>query len=130
MSAQLFISIGIIFAAFAFWVLIQESARRFARRHPEFGPAREEGGECGISCGCPNWKTCRDRGQRVEGRGQGSEEGRGRRVEGSMMEEGRGQASEEGRGVSAGSERERLANFQGPDFKPGIRKNENDNNGT
>jgi len=61
MSAQLFISIGIIFGAFAFWVLIQESARRFARRHPEFGPAREEGGECGISCGCPNWKRCRDR---------------------------------------------------------------------
>ena len=61
MNTQLLISIGIIFAAFTFWVIIQESARRFARRHPEFGPAREEGGECGISCGCPNWKTCRER---------------------------------------------------------------------
>lgn len=61
MNTQLFVSIGIIFAAFAFWVVIQESARRFARRHPEFGPAREEGGECGISCSCANWKTCRDR---------------------------------------------------------------------
>lgn len=61
MSTQLILSIGIIFAAFAFWVLIQESARRFARRHPEFGPAREEGGECGISCGCPNWKSCSQR---------------------------------------------------------------------
>jgi hypothetical protein len=61
MNTQLLLSIGIIFAAFAFWVVIQESARRFAKRHPEFGPAREEGGECGISCSCANWKTCRDR---------------------------------------------------------------------
>lgn len=61
MNTQLFLSIGIIFAAFVFWVIIQESARRFARRHPEFGPAREEGGECGISCSCTNWKTCKDR---------------------------------------------------------------------
>ncbi|MCC5848735.1 MAG: chemotaxis protein [Verrucomicrobia bacterium] len=61
MITKLILSIGIIFAAFLFWVIIQESARRFARRHPEFGPAREEGGECGVSCGCPNWKKCRDR---------------------------------------------------------------------
>jgi hypothetical protein len=61
MNTQLILSIGIIFGAFAFWVLIQESARRFARRHPEFGPAREEGGECGISCSCANWKNCKDR---------------------------------------------------------------------
>jgi len=61
MNTQLVLSIGIIFGAFAFWVLIQESARRFARRHPEFGPAREEGGDCGISCSCKNWKSCKDR---------------------------------------------------------------------
>ena len=58
---RLLISSGIIFAAFAFWVVVQEAARRFARRHPEFGPAREEGGECGVSCSCANWKSCRER---------------------------------------------------------------------
>lgn len=61
MMMKLLISVGIIFAAFAFWVVVQECARRFARRHPEFGPAREEGGECGVSCSCANWKTCRER---------------------------------------------------------------------
>ena len=66
MMVKLLFSIGIIFAAFAFWVCIQESARRFARRHPEFGPAREEGGECGVSCGCPNWKKCQDRAKASE----------------------------------------------------------------
>ncbi len=107
MNTQLLISIGIIFAAFTFWVIIQESARRFARRHPEFGPAREEGGECGISCGCPNWKKCRDRGQRVEGRGE--------RVE--------------GRGIFAGAERDILADFQEPALKTGRGMNANDNKG-
>ena len=33
------------------WVAVQTAARRFAARHPEFGPAREEGEEgCG-GCG-------------------------------------------------------------------------------
>lgn len=100
MNMQLLISIGIIFLAFAFWVVIQESARRFARRHPEFGPAREEGGECGISCGCPNWKKCRDRGQRVEGRD-----------------------------IFAGAERDMLADFQEPALKTGRGMNANDNKG-
>lgn len=26
------------------WVLVQQASRRFAKSHPEFGPAREEGG--------------------------------------------------------------------------------------
>jgi hypothetical protein len=30
------------------WVAVQHAARTFAARHPEFGPAREEGEE---SCG-------------------------------------------------------------------------------
>ncbi|MFH2139858.1 MAG: chemotaxis protein [Pseudomonadota bacterium] len=36
------------------WVAVQTAARRFAARHPEFGPAREEGeescGGCSSSC--------------------------------------------------------------------------------
>lgn len=55
------IPILLILGLFGFWVAIQEAARRFARRHPELGPAREEGGQCGVSCGCPNWKKCHDR---------------------------------------------------------------------
>ena len=34
------------------WLLVQQLARRFAARHPEFGPAREEGSGCGKSCMC------------------------------------------------------------------------------
>lgn len=52
MIVQVLLSILIILSLFSVWVLVQHLARRFAARHPEFGPAREEGGECGISCGC------------------------------------------------------------------------------
>lgn len=46
-----------IFAVFAGWVGVQHLARAFARRHPEFGPVRDEGG-CGSCCGCANRHTC------------------------------------------------------------------------
>ncbi|MEW5902931.1 MAG: chemotaxis protein [Pseudomonadota bacterium] len=40
------------------WVAVQHAARRFAARHPEFGPAREEGeegcGGCGGGGHCSN----------------------------------------------------------------------------
>ena len=39
------------------WTQVQRLARRFAERHPEFGPAREEGGGCGSGCSCSG-KTC------------------------------------------------------------------------
>ena len=44
------------------WVWVQQRARDYAARHPEFGPAREEGSGCGSSCGCSG-KHCtrRDR---------------------------------------------------------------------
>ena len=29
------------------WLFVQQLARWYAARHPEFGPAREEGGGCG-----------------------------------------------------------------------------------
>ena len=34
------------------WLLVQSLARLFARAHPEFGEAREEGSGCGSSCLC------------------------------------------------------------------------------
>jgi hypothetical protein len=34
------------------WIGVQHLARLFAVRHPEFGPAREEGGGCGNLCKC------------------------------------------------------------------------------
>ncbi len=40
------ISILIVFAMLAGWVLVQHLGRRFAARHPEFGPPREEGSGC------------------------------------------------------------------------------------
>jgi hypothetical protein len=45
------------------WVLVQQASRRFAKSHPEFGPAREEGGGCGTSCGCHSKKVCRKKGR-------------------------------------------------------------------
>jgi len=42
------------------WLVVQSIARLFARRHPEFGQAREEGGGCGSSCLCSKGH-CRNR---------------------------------------------------------------------
>ncbi len=43
------ITIGLIFAILAGGVLVQRLYRRFAQRHPELGPFREEESGCG-SC--------------------------------------------------------------------------------
>lgn len=34
------------------WIVVQQISRLFAKKHPEFGPAREEGAGCGSNCGC------------------------------------------------------------------------------
>jgi len=41
------------------WLGVQRLARQYARRHPEFGPAREEGAGCG-GCGCRPGKCRHD----------------------------------------------------------------------
>ena len=46
------IAILAIFAALTGWIWVQQLARRFAERYPQFGPAREEGSGCGTSCMC------------------------------------------------------------------------------
>jgi hypothetical protein len=52
------ITIGLIFAFLAGGILVQELYRRFAQRHPELGPFREEKncGSCsaGSSCSAPS----------------------------------------------------------------------------
>jgi hypothetical protein len=53
------IAILIIFLALTGWVWVQYAARAFAARHPELGPAREEGSGCGgLLCTSRNGKSC------------------------------------------------------------------------
>jgi positive regulator of sigma E activity len=55
------IAMGLILLLLVGWVAVQYFARAFAAKHPELGPAREEGGGCGTahcsSCGTQN--TCK-----------------------------------------------------------------------
>ena len=48
------VTIAILLALVSGWVVVQELARNYAARHPEFGPLREEGktgcGGCGNHC--------------------------------------------------------------------------------
>ncbi len=52
MIQNVILASAIILALFTGWVLVQHLARRFAFRHPQFGPAREEGIGCGMACRC------------------------------------------------------------------------------
>jgi hypothetical protein len=52
------LAIAIIFLLFAGWVGVQHLARAFAARHPELGPAREEGSGCGFFCLCKDPEAC------------------------------------------------------------------------
>lgn len=49
----------IILGLLAGWIGVQHLSRMFAARHPEFGPAREEGGGCGgLFCLCKDKMAC------------------------------------------------------------------------
>lgn len=52
------VSVLIILGALSLWIGVQHGARVFAARHPEFGPAREEGGGCGFFCLCKGSDEC------------------------------------------------------------------------
>ncbi len=43
---------------FFLWLIVQHAARLFAKAHPEFGPAKEEGAGCGKSCMCSSGGSC------------------------------------------------------------------------
>lgn len=51
MLGHLLITFAALLAMLGSWVTVQAVARRFARRHPEFGTYREAGGGCGGGCG-------------------------------------------------------------------------------
>jgi hypothetical protein len=53
------ITVLIILGLLAGWIGVQHLARLFASRHPELGPAREEGGGCGgLFCLCKEKQSC------------------------------------------------------------------------
>jgi hypothetical protein len=52
MIQNIILATTIILVLFTGWVLVQHLARHFAYRHPQFGPAREEGVGCGAACRC------------------------------------------------------------------------------
>ncbi|MBF0265587.1 MAG: chemotaxis protein [Gammaproteobacteria bacterium] len=54
------VAISLIFAALLVWIFVQKLSRKVAVQHPEFGPAREEGGGCnsGGNCRCSNSNSC------------------------------------------------------------------------
>ena len=49
---DIIIAIAVIMLLLIGWIIVQHVARLYAKRHPEFGPAREEGSGCGKSCLC------------------------------------------------------------------------------
>ncbi len=48
------LAIALIMTILGGWILVQKLARDYAARHPEFGPAKEEGSSCGKGCLCRN----------------------------------------------------------------------------
>lgn len=55
-----FISVIIIFSLLVGWIFIQQAAKKLAAKHPEFGPAKEEGSGCGKTCGCRQGSCYKD----------------------------------------------------------------------
>lgn len=55
---DIIIAIAIILLLLIGWIIVQQLSRQYAKKHPEFGPAREEGSGCGSSCLCNNG-TCK-----------------------------------------------------------------------
>jgi hypothetical protein len=55
-------AIMLIMGILAGWLGVQYAYRRFAWRHPEFGPAQEHLG-CGMACTCHDPCDYRDNGQ-------------------------------------------------------------------
>ncbi|RKZ94019.1 MAG: chemotaxis protein [Gammaproteobacteria bacterium] len=55
-----FIAMFFMLAILFIWLMVQKLSRKFAADHPEFGPAREEGGGCGGGgkCNCGSIKNC------------------------------------------------------------------------
>lgn len=52
------IAIAAIFCLLIGWLVVQSLSRLYAKKHPELGPAREEGQGCGTNCSCIDKSTC------------------------------------------------------------------------
>jgi len=63
--AEFIIAMLLILLLLSGWILVQYLARAYAARHPEFGPAKEEGSGCGKSCLC-NGGSCQKQSQRTK----------------------------------------------------------------
>lgn len=62
MWLKIFIAGGAILSLMLGWFAVQQLARAFARRHPEFGAYREAGAGCGSGkCACASADYCRKR---------------------------------------------------------------------
>jgi len=53
------LAIGLILLVLVGWILVQQGARNFDARHPQFGPAKEEGSGCGAGCSCSRGQCSR-----------------------------------------------------------------------
>ena len=62
--ARYLLAVLAIFALIAAWLFVQASYRRFAERHPELGPFRQEGAGCGGCGGCAS--GCEERRSAVD----------------------------------------------------------------
>lgn len=60
MITKMLIAVVATLALLFGWLLVQHLSRAFAKRHPEFGSAREEGAGCGSSCGCHGKGSCKN----------------------------------------------------------------------
>ncbi len=58
--ADIIIAIVVIMTLLGGWIIVQHLAHWYASKHPELGPAREEGGGCGKSCLCTN-RQCKNK---------------------------------------------------------------------
>lgn len=61
MITSYLLAMGLIMLLMLAWVSVQQVSRLFARRNPQFGPPREEGGGCGGSCLCSGGGSCKTR---------------------------------------------------------------------
>ena len=57
--AKVLVAVPAIFLVMVGWIWVDNAYRRFARRHPQLGPYRSEGG-CGGGCACHGGTCERD----------------------------------------------------------------------
>lgn len=58
MWSHYIIAMSIILGIALAWVAVQQMSRRFAARHPEYGPATENLGCCASACSCEKTEPC------------------------------------------------------------------------